>query len=391
MITRLQVRNFKSLREIDLPLGPLNVLVGPNMSGKSNILDVFKFLFETFFPQAGAQGVAYALAQRGGVNEVLWKGGDDKLITIGLEASDEATPGGEYKYALELIAGAGDFATTQKESLKFLRDGNEIDLLVTEQGFTKFKNADGRDVGRVGQSGVSAMQYAHPNWDGYRFYDWARRWRFYHLVPPVMKQPSVMSLGQVLMPNGDNLSAWLMWLQTNSPTAFGRVNEVLHDLFPDVLQIRTIPTPDGKVHLAITEKGLRRPTTVWQTSDGFLLLTALLSLVYVPTELSGTLFCIEEPENHLHPKLLETLVALLRQVRQEVLDAKGSLSQIILTTQSPYLVDQFSLDEIIWIEKKNGQTRAFRPAEKSHLKKLVENKELGLGDLMFTGALGEEK
>ena len=100
---------------------------------------------------------------------------------------------------------------------------------------------------------------------------------------------------------------------------------------------------------------------------------------------------IEEPENHLHPRLLETLVGLLRQVRQEALDSKGPLSQIMLTTQSTYLVDHFKLDEIIWIEKKNGETKAYRPADKKHLKELVENKELGLGDLMFTGALGEEK
>jgi hypothetical protein len=50
-----------------------------------------------------------------------------------------------------------------------------------------------------------------------------------------------------------------------------------------------------------------------------------------------------------------------------------------------------TLDEVIWIEKKDGQTKAYRPADKGHLKKLVENKELGLGDLMFSGALGEEK
>jgi len=389
MITRLQVRNFKSLRNIDLVLGPLTVLVGPNMSGKSNILDVFRFLYQIFFPEAGTQGISYAFAQRGGVNEVLWKGGDDKLTTIAVEGADQTDPDTKYRYELQLIAGAGDFVTTQNESLKLLRSGTESDLILLDRGLLRLNNADGKEV--VGLSpGVSAIQYAPPNWDGRKFYESVFLWRFYHLVPPLMKQPSAMSQGKVLMPNGDNLSAWLMWLQTNSPQAFARLNEVLRDLFPDVMQIRTIPTPDGRVHLAATEKGLKRPTTVWQASDGFLMLTALLSLIYVPTELSGTLFCIEEPENHIHPRLLETLVGLLRQVRQEVLDTKGLLSQIIITTQSPYLVDRFSLDEITWIEKKNGETRSHRPADKHHLRKLIENKELGLGDLMFTGALSEE-
>ena len=204
-----------------------------------------------------------------------------------------------------------------------------------------------------------------------------------------MKQPSLMSLGQVLQPTGENLSAWLMWLQAHSPQAFKRINEVLHDLFPEVSQVRLIPAADNRVHLSTLEIGLKRSTNVWQTSDGFLALTALLSLIYVPPELSGTLFCIEEPENHLHPRLLETLVALLRQVRQEVQDAKGLLTQIMITTQLPYLVDHFSLDEIVWIEKKEGETRAFRPSDKEHLRKLVEDKDLGLGDLVYSGALGQ--
>jgi predicted ATPase len=391
MITRLQVRNFKSLREIDVSLGPLNVLVGPNMSGKSNILDLLQFLHQVFFPEVNTQGLSYAFAQRGGVNEVLWKGGDSKLITISLDAVDDADQGTKYRYSLELIAGAGDFVVNQNESLKLFRNGREIDLILRENSFLQLKNADGAHAGNMGSSGISALQYASPNWDGFKFCEWVRLWRFYHLLPPAMKQPSLMSLGQVLMPNGDNLSAWLMWLQANSPEAFVRLNEVLHDLFPDVAQIRTIPTPDGKVHLAATEKGLKRPTTVWQASDGFLALTALLSLIYVPPALSGTLFCIEEPENHLHPRLLETLVELLRQVRREVVDSKGALSQIMITTQSPYVVDKFLLDEIIWVEKRNGATTTYCPADKKHLKKLIEDKELGLGDLMLTGALGEDK
>jgi predicted ATPase len=361
------------------------------MAGKSNILDVFRFLHQVFFPESGTQGVSFALAQRGGVNEVLWKGGEEKLITIALEGVDDSEPNTKYRYELQLIAGVGDFVTTQTESLKLFRAGTESDLITIEQGFLRLKNADGKDLGGMGPTGVSALQYAVPGWDGFKFQQWVKLWRFYHLVPPAMKQPSLMSLGQVLQPNGDNVSAWLMWLQAHSPEAFRRVNEVLHDLFPEVVQINIIPTPDGKVHLATREKGLKRPTNVWQTSDGFIALTALLSLIYVPPELSGTVFCIEEPENHLHPKLLETLVGLLRQVRQKALEAGLSLTQIMVTTQSPYLLDHFSLEEIVWVEKNNGETAAYRPVDKKHLKKLIEDEDLGLGDLMFTGALAEEK
>jgi predicted ATPase len=121
------------------------------------------------------------------------------------------------------------------------------------------------------------------------------------------------------------------------------------------------------------------------------MLTALLSLIYAPSEHRTTLLCIEEPENYLHPRLLETVVALLRQARQEAFDSNVPPAQIMLTTQSPYLVNQFLLDEIIWTEKRNGETKAHRPADKADLRKQIEDKDFGLGELMFTGVLGDEK
>ncbi len=371
------------------------------MAGKSNILDVFGFLHDVFFPEAGTQGIAYAVAQRGGADEIVWKGGDEKLISFILEG-DAGEPDTRYEYKLELIAGAGTSVTVQNETLRLLDAPRTVDgaikielayrsdLIRQKGGSLRIVNRDGKDFGTVPTTTISALQYATPDWDGYKFREWARRWRRYHLIPPEMKRPSPMGLGQELMRNGENLSAWLMWLQTNSPEAFGRINEVLRDLFPDILQVKTSPSQDGNVHLAFVEKGLRRPTNVWQASDGLLVLAALLSLIYAPAELTGTLVCIEEPENHLHPMLFETLIALLRQVRQEVLDSRGSPSQIILTTQSPYLVDQMSIDETIWVERKDGETKAHHPADKADLRKLVEDKDLGLGDLMYSGALGEE-
>jgi len=392
MITRLQVRNFKSLRDIDLELGPLNVLVGPNMSGKSNILEALHFLWEIFFPEGGRPGVGSAIADRGGIDETVWKGADDKHITLSLEAVDPKEPNTQFKYELQLIGGPGQFVTAQNESLKLVGSDGDHDLIsYQQQGMPQYRNVDGKIVGGVGSTNASALQYAPPNWDGYRFREWVKHWSFYHLVPSNMKRSSPGSSGETLEPHGDNLSAWLMWLQTHSPERFERISEVLHDLFPEVVRINAIPTSEGKVYLSSREKGLKQPVKLWQMSDGFLVLTALLSLVYVPAELAGTLFCIEEPENHLHPRLMETLVSLLRQVQQEVRTSSQSPTQLILTTQSPYLVNQFSLDEVIWIEKKNGETKAFRPSSKTDLKKLVEDKELGLGDLMYTGALGDEK
>ena len=394
MITRLHVRNFKSVKELDLRFGPINVLVGPNMTGKSNILDVFRFLHDLLSGERNIKGLNFALTQRGGVNEILWKGGKEKVITFALEATGEPLhPRTTYKYEVQILAGAGDYATVHYESLRLATEEIDHELLALQQGgFTQYKNADGQELGGVGTSGATALENAFPRWDGYRFYEIVKQWRFYHLVPGSMKEPSKMASGRILdQPGGDNLSAWLMWLQTHSPDVFAKINEVLRDLLPGVLQVRTIPTQDGNVHLSVNEKGLNQPTGVWQASDGFLALIALLSLIYGPPDLNGTLCCIEEAENHLHPRLLETLVKLLRQVQQAMRDSDRPQSQFIFTTQSPYFLDQFSLDEVFWIEKENGETKAPRPASKEHLRKLVEDKDLGLGERMYTGALGKER
>jgi predicted ATPase len=60
------------------------------MAGKSNILDVLKFLFQVFFTEPGTDGVSYALAQRGGPSEMVWKGGEEKLISVALEGIDDS-------------------------------------------------------------------------------------------------------------------------------------------------------------------------------------------------------------------------------------------------------------------------------------------------------------
>jgi predicted ATPase len=120
-------------------------------------------------------------------------------------------------------------------------------------------------------------------------------------------------------------------------------------------------------------------------SDGELSFLALLSLIFAPEELSAPLYCVEEPENHLHPRLLEELWELLTQ-RQNEFGPRAS--QVIMPTHSPYLVDRVSIDDLIVIEKHNGATHYTRPASKSHLRELLEQEELGLGELWFSGALG---
>jgi predicted ATPase len=388
MITRVRARNFKSLRDVDVSLGPLNVLVGPNMGGKSNVLDLFRFLYQCWFPEAATFGPGNALTQRQGIDEVLWKGSQDRLLSIAIEL-EPARPGRVFAYELEIVGGAGGYFTIQKEALTLHEGDRDYQLIVRDDNGRWLQNADQSKLVIV-QAERSGMEMAPPNWDGYPLKLFAQNWRFHQFVPAVMKQANAMTAGNILDLHGSNLSAWLMWLQTRSPQAFARIAEVARDVFPEIRELLTWPTQQGTVYLTSQENGLLRPTSLFQMSDGELAFVAYLSLILAPDELGGTLFFIEEPENHLHPKLFETLVALLRLVQQEVADRGVPRSQIVFTTHSPLVLDQMKLEEILWVEKRQGETRVIRPNDKPHLRKLVEDEELGLGDLMFAGALSEE-
>ncbi len=322
------------------------------------------------------------------MDEVLWKGGADRLLSVGVEFTDPARPERSFKYGIEIVGGASGYVNIQTERLLVLEGEKQYPLITRESEGRWLVNADGQRLVVV-EAERSAMEFAPRNWDGYPLKWFAQNWRYYNLVPSLMKQFNPVGAGGALEPQGKNLSAWLMWLQTRAPENFNRIAEVVRDVFPDIRRLLTWPTQQGTVYLASQEETLARPTPLDQMSDGELAFIAFLSLVCAPDDLGGTLFLVEEPENHLHPRLLETIITLLRQAQEEVSDRNAPPSQVILTTHSPYMVDQMNLDEILWIDKRRGETVVVRPSDKSNLRKLVEDKALGLGDLMLTGALGE--
>jgi predicted ATPase len=200
-----------------------------------------------------------------------------------------------------------------------------------------------------------------------------------------MKQINPASSQNFLNERGDNFSAWMMTLQTSFPEEFRRLKQVAMDVLPGLEEILTPPTQYATTYVATRERHLSRPISIWRMSDGELAFLALLSLVFAPESLGVPVYCIEEPENHLHPKLLETLVEVLTQRQSEL---RFGPAQIIATTHSTYLIDNVNLDDLIVVEKRDGATTFTRPASKTHLKELLEREDIGLGDLWYSGALG---
>lgn len=387
MITKISVRNFLSLKEVDLDLRLRNVLVGPNMSGKTNLIEAFKFLTSTM-----TVGMNKTLLDRGGYQEVLWKGNDGSAITLGVTAeipSEENDSLKTYEYSVSIIGSASGQFSIESERLAIHAGAETKEILdIHAGGRGQLDIGDGKGLSPVDLSdrGRSALEYIGlPSFEGTRFKNFVSAWRFYHLLPAAMRLNNPPTPQTFLTEPGENFSSWLMTIQTH-PEEFRRLRQAASDVLPDLTELLIQPTQFATISLSSREKHLKRPVGILRMSDGELAFLALLSLILAPEELASPLYCIEEPENNLHPYLLETLVEALTQ-RQQELGVRAA--QIIATTHSPYLVDKLNLEDLVVVEKVNGQTTFKRPSSDKNLKELLTSKEIGLGDLWYSGALSD--
>ena len=394
MITHISVKNFKSLNGVSLRLGHRNVLVGSNMAGKTNLISFFRFLTQMVVSTPGAYGLPNAINTNGGFAELAWRGSESNLMSLSLEgdfdgsSSDSERLG--WRYSLDILGDRSRGSImVQDEALTISTDSGNFALIRKDPntGRRILSNEAGGALAHVDDPTRSALEYELPDWEGNKLRKYFASFCFYRLIPQLMKQANPVTSPRFLEEVGVNLSSWLMMIQTSFPESFARIVSAVKDVLPDVANVITKPTPQSTVYMASSERFLRTQVPVWQMSDGELAFIALLSLIFGPEEFGATLFCVEELENHLHPRLIDALIKLHDQRRREL---EGKAAQVIVTTHSPQVVDKVDLDDLIVVSKRNGETVCTRPGDKPQLRQLLEDEEIGLGDLLYSGALSEE-
>ena len=386
MIRKMRLEHFMSINEASLDLGMTNVLVGPNMSGKSNLIQGLMFLTET-----AAGGLHQALMNRGGFAEVVWKGSNTNDMSFGLtiEVPAFATTSEEKSFEYELVINGNPldpagYASVRNEKLWIVTHKKKIPLIDIENGKGSFRFANGNVVSEISGS-YAPLGYSIPGWEAMEFKNYLLSCRYYNLLPSAMKTINPAQAQKYLISNGSNFSSWLMTLQTAYPEEFRRFKKVATDVFPDLEEIMAPPTQFGTAYVSTKEKYLNRNVPLLRMSDGEVVFMALLSLLFAPPELGAPLHCFEEPETHLHPRLIEILMEILHQHQSAETD--GQFAQIFIATHSLHLIDKSHLSDLIFVEKKNGSSTYTRPESKKGLRELIESDELGLGDLWYSGAL----
>ena len=407
MIKKLKVKNFKSLRDFECNFSEsVSVFAGPNMSGKSNILDALNFISESV-----NIGLQTAIQNRNGYWEIKWKG--NKMERV----DDEMQP----EYILFLVEG-DIFLQKYKRKFDFnyffeFSGDNYGNIFIKKEEL----NIDGQSIITVAQNNVKirmdlkkteqfftihlvnqlALQTINiSNGVAFDAKSLLSMMTFYTLEPSLMKNTqNPSSSQQFLMKDGRNLSSWLLTLQTKYLENFAKLTSAIRNILPDVAGIFANITQTATVYLSSKENYLDEPINLQNMSDGELKLISLLSLIFAPPELTPPFIAVEEPENYLHPGALKYLVELLRGVRADLekqpakKDFKNppeiylELSQIFITTHSLVLIDNFKIEELIIVRKERGETTVVYPKDHEDMKQLIEDKEIGLGSLYFSGAL----
>ncbi len=323
-LKEVHIRNFLSLRDVVLPLKPLTVLVGPNASGKSNVLSALRLLNRMIR--------AEALPPVDLIQRLLWAG-EAKYITFQLQAEVKEIPA---EYALDLSADSENRLAYERLLVK------NIDVISVQDGQGYVKDEDGRNkttykskklalksAGDYGEKPITSL-----------LTEFVRDWEFYDFQPRVMRG-RVTSIDQLILgepmetrdspqldDDGSTLTELLSyWFETDKER-FETISRSLKKSTNISIDHGII---DGEPQLCLSE-GYKNPIPLQGASDGTLRLVAYYTLLNQP-ELPP-LIAIEEPERNLHPGALHDIA--------EVLELIAEQSQVIITTHSSQLLDAFS-------------------------------------------------
>ncbi len=343
-LTRVVLRNYKSIGFCDVRLRPLTYLVGANGSGKSNFLDALHLVRDAL-----GGSLDNALNERGGLAEVRRRSTGHPM-TFGVRLEFILPSGQEGHYAFSVSSQAGGSYLVHAEECLIGKRGSGPSYRI-ERGIVKassestFPALTPDRLALVALSGVAAFRPA---------YDALTSMGFYNLNPKVMRELQKPQEGKLLKPVGENIASVIGHLERVSPEGLERIQEYLRTVVPMVhgihrKQIGHMET----LEFSQETKGSEHP---WRfmaqnMSDGTLRALGVLTALYQGNrDYAPTLVGIEEPETALHPAASAAL--------REALQRASENTQIIVTSHSPDLLhdEGIGAEALLAVASDGGET-----------------------------------
>ncbi|NLM16608.1 MAG: AAA family ATPase [Candidatus Riflebacteria bacterium] len=353
-LSRIVLKGFKSIRECDLELKDLNVLIGPNGAGKSNFISFFHMMRETL--QGNLQ---LYVGKQGGPDSILYFG---RKTTESLHAEVYF---GNNAYKCTLEPTKDNRMMFSQEVLWWNAFGGKEENLGSGH-FESNLNTQKKPT--------NIYDYIVPimkNWHLYHFHDTGET--------SLIKQRHGINDNLYLRPDARNLAAFLYFLKKHHPDNYQCILETVNLVAPFFGDFLLRPHPDNKeqIELEWIEKGHDIPFKAHMLSDGTLRFICLATLLLQPEELMPETILIDEPELGLHPFAISMLASLLRSA--------SATSQIIVSTQSVNLLNEFSAEDVIVADRADEHTQLKR-LDSDTLRIWLE--DYSLGELWEKNILG---
>lgn len=334
------LKGYKSIKEIsDFKPKPINILIGPNGAGKSNFISFFKFLSWMLNSDGKLQEhVAYL----GGANDILHDGVDTtKCIDAHLEIE---TQQGLNEYKFSLMFAKPDKLVFKEEKYRFS----------SKEFNTK------RDWTNCGVGHEEAKLPEAYNQTASTVINLLRKLIVYQFhntsdTAPMRLKWSAAD-GRWLKQNGENLASFLFRIQKEEKAYYTRIIKYIRLVLP-FFDDFDLYEEFGQILLRWKEKGTNKSFNAGQASDGMLRTIALISLLgQNPKDLPAVLF-LDEPELGLHPSAIDAVAGLIK--------AASSHCQVFVATQSISFVNNFELDDLVVIDRKERSSELHRPDSES--------------------------
>lgn len=357
-IEYLRVKNYRALNDLELKdISPLTVFLGPNASGKSTIFDVFAFLSECF-----SVGLRKAWDRRGRFKELRTRGADGPIVfelkyrekpkspIIAYHLSIDEDPKGPY-VAEEWLHWRRHSYGKPFQFLDFQQGAGRVvsGEMPDEEDDRIDEKLDSREMLAVNTLGQFAR---HPRVSALRRF--ITSWYLSYLTAESTRGVPEAGPQERLSATGDNLPNVIQYLKEQRPERLKQILSILSSRVPRLEKVDADLMADGRLLLQIKDAPFEQPILAKFASDGTLKMLAYLTVLYDPDP--PQLVGIEEPENHLHPRLLPVLAEECR--------IASNRTQLMVTTHSPFFVNGLRPKEV-WVlyRDEKGFTQARRAAD----------------------------
>jgi predicted ATPase len=328
-IDRITLKGFKSIESLDsFEVRKLNVLIGANGAGKSNFVEFFRML--------------RAIADEAFQKYVLEAGGGDGFLFLGPKVTKQITYRVEFglnAFEQVLQPSASGSLLIASETTRYTSTSNTYPA--TQESILK-SIKDQRSSSHPGYPGVGHYIYnSVSSWTVYHFHDTSP-------LAPMRRDQAVQDWGR-FRADASNIAAFLLNLRDDEPESYRLIRDTVRLIAPFFDDFLLRPQKKGtneQVRLEWQQKGSDFPFQPTQLSDGTIRFICLATALLQPTP--PATIVIDEPELGLHPYAISMLADLINSASER--------TQLIVSTQSPTLLDYFDAEEIVVVSRQKSRS-----------------------------------